>query len=74
MEEETFEISITDRELQLLRSAVSAEQHKYERLKAEETDYQREHYFRQMNLGYGDLGGRLGMLHLERMRIMREGK
>lgn len=72
MEEETFDLALTDRELQLIRSALSAEQHKYERLKTEETDYQREHYFRQMEISYSNLAGRLGMLHLERMRIMRE--
>ncbi len=74
MEEETFDLSVTEREFELIRSAISAERCKWGRMQEEETDHQRTHYFYQMKNQYADLGARLGMLSLERNRKLREAE
>lgn len=72
METETFDLSVTDEEFQLIRSAVAAKRCEWERMAKEETDVNRTRYFAQMKNQYADLSARLGMLDLERYRQRRE--
>ncbi len=72
MEMKTFDLSVTEEEFQLIRSAVATKRCEWERMQHEETEPQRARYFAQMKNQYTDLGARLGMLDLERYRQRRD--